>query len=47
LVKTVYDPESGDKPSFDDFSGTVVEISASLVFESTDRYDELLDDEVN
>jgi hypothetical protein len=47
LVKTVYDPVSGDRPEFDDFSGDVVELSAALVFETTDRYDELLDEEAD
>lgn len=44
LVKTVYDPTDGSTPGFGDFSGTVVELSAALVFETTDRYDTLTDE---
>ena len=48
LVKTVYDPEdTGALPDYSDFSGVVVELSAALTFESTDRYDELLDEEID
>ena len=48
MVKTVYDPEdTGALPDYSDFSGVVVELSAALTFESTDRYDELLDEEID
>jgi hypothetical protein len=33
--------------NFNDFSGTVAETSAALVFETTDRYVELLDEDVD
>ena len=44
LTKTVYDPTDGSTPGFGDFSGAVVELSAALVFETTDRYDTLTDE---
>lgn len=47
LVKTVYDPDDGSVPAWDDFSGTLVETSAALVFETTERYDELIEEEAD
>jgi hypothetical protein len=44
LVKTVYDPTDGSTPGWGDFTGDVVELSAALVFETTDRYETLTDE---
>lgn len=47
LIKTVYDPDDGSLPGWNDFSGRLVETSAALVFETTERYDELLEEEAD
>ena len=47
LVKTVYDPEDGSLPDWNDFSGTVVEESAALTFETTRRFDQLFEEDAD
>lgn len=42
---TIYDPtNTGSTPDFDDFSHPVAETSMSTTFETTERYDLLLDE---
>lgn len=45
LVKTVYTAAS--RPDYGDFTGNVDERSAALVFETTDRYEQLLDETID
>lgn len=47
LSKTVHDPSDGSQPSFDDFSGEVVELSLATSFDVTDRYDIVLDEDAD